>query len=263
LKKLLTDAGLKTVISFCPERIAEGNALEELKELPQIVGAEDEIAINLSSKMFSSLGSDLVITSIEEAELTKLFANAFRYVQFALANEFFEICQSKNLNWENVWSALQKDYPRTASLPKPGFAAGPCLVKDTQQLNYYFGGNFQLGTSALRINEYFPEFVVEQLKEKFSLEQKTIGILGMTFKGDVDDFRSSLSFRLKNILEKTAKKVLCSDALLDKPYFVSEKKLLEECDVIIIATPHSKYKSIQTEKPLVDIWRITKNRSIF
>jgi len=263
LKKILTDAGLKTAISFCPERIAEGNAITELKELPQIIGAEDEIAMDLSSKMFSSLGSDLVVTSIEEAELTKLFANAFRYLQFAIANEFFEICQSKNLNWENVWNALQKDYPRTASLPKPGFAAGPCLVKDTQQLNYYFGGKFQLGASALKINECLPEFVVEQLKEKFSLEEKTIGILGMTFKGDVDDFRSSLSFRLKNVLENEAKKVLCSDALLNKPYFVSEKKLLEESDVIIIATPHSKYKSIQTDKPLVDIWRITKNRSIF
>lgn len=263
IKTLLNDAGLKIAISFCPERIAEGNAIKELKELPQIIGADDQTAVNISSEMFSSIGSSLIFNSIEEAELTKLFANAFRYLQFAIANEFFEICQTKNLNWENIWNALQKDYPRTMGLPKPGFAAGPCLVKDTQQLNYYFDGKFMLGASALNINENLPEFVVEQLKQEFNLKDKVVGILGMTFKGDVDDFRSSLSFRLRDVLEKEAKLVLCSDALLNKPSFTSLEKVLDDSDVIIIATPHKAYKSIQIEKPLVDIWRITQNKSVF
>ena len=65
------------------------------------------------------------------------------------------------------------------------------------------------------------------------------------------------------ILRKVAKNVICSDALLQKEYFVSENQLLEDSDVIIIATPHNQYRAIITEKPIIDIWRITQNVSLF
>ena len=195
--------------------------------------------------------------------LIKLFANSYRYLQFGIANEFFEICKSNGINWENVWNGLTSDYPRAANLPKPGFAAGPCLVKDTHQLNYYYKNNFELGKSALQVNENLPDFLVSQLAADFDLKNLTIGILGMTFKGNVDDFRDSLSFNLLEILRKVAKNVICSDALLQKEYFVSENQLLEDSDVIIIATPHNQYRAIITEKPIIDIWRITQNVSLF
>ncbi len=263
LKKLLQEYGLDITVSFCPERIAEGNAIKELKMLPQIVGAEDKMSIELSSQIFSTIGSKVIITSIEEAELIKLFANSYRYLQFGIANEFFEICKSNGINWENVWNGLTSDYPRAADLPKPGFAAGPCLVKDTHQLNYYYDNNFELGKSALQVNENLPEFLVSQLEADFDLKNLTIGILGMTFKGNVDDFRDSLSFKLLEILRKVAKDVICSDALLQKEYFVSENQILEDSDVIIIATPHDQYRAIITTKPIIDIWRITQNVSLF
>ena len=263
LQKLLKDSGLDITVSFCPERIAEGNAIKELKILPQIVGAEDKMSIELSSKIFSTIGSRVIITSIKEAELIKLFANSYRYLQFGIANEFFEICKSNGINWENVWNGLTSDYPRAANLPKPGFAAGPCLVKDTHQLNYYYNNNFELGKSALQVNENLPDFMVFQLEKNFDLKNLTIGILGMTFKGNVDDFRDSLSFKLLEILQKVAKEVICSDALLQKEYFVSENQILEDSDVIIIATPHDQYRAIITEKPIIDIWRITQNVSLF
>ena len=262
LKKLLNEAGLDITVSFCPERIAEGNAIHELKKLPQIVGAEDEISIKLASKIFSSIGSKVILTSIQEAELVKLFANSYRYIQFGIANEFFEICKSNDINWENVWNALTSDYPRAANLPKPGFAAGPCLVKDTHQLNYYYQNNFELGKSALQVNENLPDFLVLQMKKRFNLKNLTIGILGMTFKGNVDDFRDSLSFKLLESLKKVAKNVICADALIQKDFFVPENQILEDSDVIIIATPHDQYREIITEKPIIDIWRITQNTSV-
>jgi len=263
LKNLLFESGIDTKISFCPERIAEGNAIQELKVLPQIVGAEDDLAIELSKSLFSSICSNVILTSIEEAELIKLFANSYRYLQFAIANEFFEICKSNDINWVNVWDALTRDYPRAANLPKPGFAAGPCLVKDTQQLNYYYNNNFELGKSALAINENLPDYLVSQLRKDYDLKNLTIGILGMTFKGNVDDFRDSLSFKLLEILRKLSKNVICSDALLQKDFFVSEKQILESSDIIIIATPHNEYRKIITEKPIIDIWRVTQNKSLF
>lgn len=260
---IIKEANLKTEISFCPERIAEGNAIEELTSLPQIIGVDSDPAFDISSQVFFGLSREIIRVSIEEAELTKLFANAYRYLNFAIANEFLEICVDKKIDWEKVWHALKFNYPRTSALPKPGFAAGPCLVKDTQQLNYFFSNKFSLGASALRINENLPEFIVEKLHENFELKNNSVGILGMTFKANVDDFRSSLSFRLKRVLEQYSKNVYCSDEVLQKDYFVNKEELITKSDIVIIATPHIEYKTLIINKPLIDIWRITKNESLF
>ena len=90
----------------------------------------------------------------------------------------------------------------------------------------------------------------------------TVGILGMTFKADIDDFRSSLSFRLENKLQKVAHKVLCSDEMLQKDRFVTAGELVSASDLVIIATPHSSYARLHINKPLVDIWRINPSKSI-
>jgi UDP-N-acetyl-D-mannosaminuronic acid dehydrogenase len=263
LETILRKSDLKTELAFCPERIAEGNALAELKSLPQIIGADTDSAFNISSDIFRGIAPTLIRTTIKEAEITKLFANAYRYVSFAIANEFFEICQNSNLDWERVWHALTYDYSRAASLPKPGFAAGPCLVKDTQQLNFFYQNEFKLGKTSLEINEGLPAFYVKFLKENFELRESTIGILGMTFKGDVDDFRSSLSFELKRLLELEGARVLCSDAVLQKEYFIEVESLIELSDVVIVATPHKAYRNLLIHKPLIDLWRITQNNSLF
>ena len=253
----------ETLVAYCPERIAEGKALEELKLLPQIIGVDSEKAYDIAREVFRGVTPKFIKTTFKEAEITKLFANTYRYFKFAIANEFFQICQSNNINWENVWLALKQDYPRGKDLPQPGFAAGPCLVKDTMQLNYFARNKTILGKSAININENFPEYIVELLESKYDLKQMTVGILGMTFKADVDDFRASLSFKLKNILKSKSEKVLCSDELLQKDYFISSEKLIKDSDIVIIATPHSAYSRLIINKPLVDIWRISKSQSIF
>ena len=90
----------------------------------------------------------------------------------------------------------------------------------------------------------------------------TVGILGMTFKANVDDFRSSLSFSLKHLLENKAKAVYCSDTELQEPYFIDTLTLIEMSDIVIIATPHTAYKNLMINKPTVDIWRITSSKSL-
>jgi UDP-N-acetyl-D-mannosaminuronic acid dehydrogenase len=262
ISELFSRNKLSTKVAFCPERIAVGKALEELRNLPQIIGVADNDAYILATKVFEPLNSNFIRTSFEEAEITKLFANAYRYVNFAIANEFFEICIENNINWEKVWKALKQDYPRANALPSPGFAAGPCLVKDTQQLNYFNRGKFRLGISALEINENLPEYIVSVLKQKFKIEDLVIGILGMTFNKNIDDFRSSLSFKLRNILELEAKQVLCSDYILAKEYFVDTETLLQKADIIIISTPHSEYRHLEILKPTIDIWRISRSKSL-
>lgn len=262
ISELFYNNKLSTKVAFCPERIAVGKALEELKNLPQIIGVGDDEAYVLATKVFESLNSNFIRTSFEEAEITKLFANAYRYINFAIANEFFYICIDNNIEWENVWKALKQDYPRAQALPVPGFAAGPCLVKDTQQLNYFNGGKFRLGVSALEINENLPEFILSVLRQKFEIKDLVIGILGMTFNKDIDDFRSSLSFKLRNLLELEAKQVLCSDYILSEAAFVDTETLIQRADVVVVATPHSEYRNLHITKPTIDIWRISNSRSL-
>ena len=262
ISSLLSSSGLKTLVSFCPERMAEGVALDEIKVLPQIIGASEEKAYLLSEEVFKKVTPKLIRTSVKEAEIGKLFSNTYRYFKFAIANEFFRICVDQEINWQNVWYSIKEDYPRAKDLPLPGFAAGPCLVKDTMQLDFFTKNTFDLGKISIKTNEEMPDYIINLLKKKYDLKNMTVGILGMTFKAGIDDFRSSLSFRLKNGLLKVSKKVLCSDEMLQKDGFVSSEELISASDLVIIATPHLSYARLKINIPLVDIWRINPSESI-
>ena len=262
VEKALKSEGLNILVAYCPERITEGNALQEIKTLPQIIGVNSDEAYELSLKVFNLINSNSIRTSFKEAELSKLFANTYRYLNFAVSNEFFKICSNAGVDWQNVWYAIKKDYPRAASLAVPGFASGPCLKKDTAQLYYYSENSFQIGKVATDINEGLPMFIVNQMQKLFNLSNLSIGILGMTFKSEVDDFRSSHSFQLKEILEKISKKVYCSDEVLQKEYFVTPEVLIDNSDIVIISTPHLRYSKLNINKPIVDIWRINMSPSL-
>jgi UDP-N-acetyl-D-mannosaminuronic acid dehydrogenase len=252
----LKSKGLNVYISFCPERIAENRALEELASLPQIVSAFDEKCLKAVSGLFRKLTKDIVVLEPIEAELAKLYTNSWRYIQFATANQFFMLADKYGLDYFRIHHAMTYKYPRMQGLPRPGFAAGPCLFKDTMQLAAFSNNSFHLGHTAMLINEGLPNYVVENLKNKVGLADKSVGILGMAFKANSDDERDSLSFKLKKILEIEAGKLYCSDPFVKRDYFVSPEKLVELSDVIIVATPHDVYKSlnIPADKTLVDIW---------
>ena len=262
ISSVLSSHGLKTLVSFCPERIAEGVALDEIKVLPQIIGASEEQAYLLSEEVFKKVTPKLIRTSVKEAEIGKLFTNTYRYFKFAIANEFFKICVDQDIDWQKVWYSIKEDYPRAKDLPLPGFAAGPCLVKDTMQLDYFTENTFDLGKISIKTNEEMPDYIINLLENRYDLKNMTVGILGMTFKAGIDDFRSSLSFRLESGLLKVSKKVLCSDEMLQKDGFVSSEELISASDLVIIATPHSSYARLKINTPLVDIWRINPSKSI-
>ena len=252
--------GLEIDVAFAPERIAEHNAVEELVSLPQIVSSRTERGFDRASELFSRIAPTIVRLSPEEAELAKLFTNTWRYVKFAMANQFYMMAESKGLDYENIRSAIRQDYPRATDLPSAGFAAGPCLFKDTMQLAAFSDNNFHLGHSAMLVNEGMPGFIVSQLESKHDLSNMTVGILGMAFKAGSDDIRSSLSYKLKRVLKFRAKNVLTTDPMVpssvDKE-LVPLEQVLQQADVLILATPHKEYKGIVTDKPLVDMWGIT------
>jgi UDP-N-acetyl-D-mannosaminuronic acid dehydrogenase len=248
-------------VSFCPERIAEGEALHELKEQPQIISAFDKKTFREMKGLFERfVDNSVVVMEPIEAELAKLFSNSWRYVKFALANQFYMIAQSRGLNYHRILEGMKKDYPRNEDLPGPGFAAGPCLLKDTMQLSAFTDNTFFMGHSAMLINENFPKFVIEEIKRKLKgkLGGKTLGILGMAFKAESDDRRDSLSFKLKKIAETEFNKVLCHDFYVKDKSFSKLKDLISESDVVVLAAPHKKYSVVNPKKYknkiFIDVW---------
>ena len=197
-----------------------------------------------------------------EAELVKLFSNAWRYINFAASNQFFMICQNFNIDFKRVRNFMMDGYERNSTLPNAGFAAGPCLLKDTMQLSHFVNKQFPLGIESLNINEGLPLHLVKILKRNYKLKNKKIGILGLTFKSDVDDVRDSLSFKLLKILKKQSLKVFVSDEFYDHPDGVSKESLIKKSDIIIVAVPHTNYKKIKIpkNKVIIDTWGIVKKK---
>lgn len=248
-------SGKKVDLAFCPERIAEGQAIPEMTQLPQIVSACTPEGEKRAKEFFSLLTPEIVLLNPQEAELGKLFINAWRYIQFSIANQFFMIANDQKLDYYKIHEAITYHYPRTQGLPKAGFTAGPCLFKDVMQLSSFYNNNFLLGHTAMLINEGFPDYLVQKLKNRMSLANKTVGILGMAFKGGSDDKRGSLSYKLKKILEFECQKVLCTDPYIVHPDFVSFSEIVEQSDLLILATPHEQYREVSFfSKPVIDIW---------
>jgi UDP-N-acetyl-D-mannosaminuronic acid dehydrogenase len=257
VERHIASMGKAIDVSFCPERIAEGRAMTELFELPQIVAGRTEAVTQRAEKLFGSLTTRTVRLSPEEAELAKLFTNTWRYIKFATANQLFMMANDFGLDYERIRSALAFEYPRASDLPGAGFAAGPCLLKDTMQLAAFNNNNFVLGHAAMLVNEGLPLYVVSKMEERFPLHKMTVGILGMAFKGGSDDTRSSLSYKLKRILRFKAHDVVCHD-----PFVSSDDELLpldvvlERSDLLVIGTPHDLYRDVEISVPLVDVWKL-------
>lgn len=256
LEEKLQNLFPKISIAFCPERIIEGEAIKELKTLPQIIGVRDKRVFTRVEQIFSRLGVESIMTNPEEAELAKLFTNVWRYIKFSAANQFWMMANDFGVDYEKVREAIVFKYERAKDLPKPGFTAGPCLFKDTMQLSAFVQQNFPLGNASMMINEGLPGYLVSKIEKNYELLNLNIGILGMAFKGNTDDTRNSLAYKLKKILEFKSKNVLLADPYVVDSRLVSQEELLKKSDLIIIGAPHDQYKTLIINKPIIDIWNI-------
>jgi len=242
-------------VAFCPERITEGNAIEELTHLPQIVAAFEPEAVNRARALFLSITSTIIELDPLEAELAKLFTNSWRYLNFAVSNQFYMLAESYGLDFYRIHDAATRGYSRMRSFARAGFAAGPCLLKDTLQLAAFASNNFFLGHAAMLINEGLPNFVVNQLRAH-DLAKKTVAILGMAFKAESDDRRDSLSYKLKKLLEVEAGCVLCTDPYVADSGLVPLDEAVKRADILILGAPHAAYRDLvfPAGKLLVDVW---------
>ena len=251
----ITSQGRAIHVAFCPERIAEGRAMEEIRNLPQIISAFEQEALQRARDLFALINDDLIELTPLEAELAKLFTNSWRYLNFAISNQFYLIAEAHGVGFYRIYEAVTRRYPRMKSFARAGFAAGPCLLKDTLQLSAFSGNNFFMGHAAMLINEGLPNFVVSQLR-KSDLHGKTIAILGMAFKGDSDDKRESLSYKLRKLLLLEAGQVLCTDPYIHEEGFLPLEEAIHQADIIILGAPHNVYRDLKIPqgKVVVDVW---------
>lgn len=260
-KKLGLQVGVDVGLAICPERIVEGQAHRELYDLPEIVGCFDELSAQIATELFRRINSKkhIVVTTPTTAELAKLFTNIYRYVNFALSNEFAIWAEKYGEDIQEIIRAANFEYHR-ASIPRPGFAGGPCLGKDGFLLDN--GTTFSsIVSTAWKLNEAIPQHVVMSVMAMLGpLYGKKVGVLGLAFKADSDDIRMSPSVKLVESLKAFGAEVVVHD-----PHVASTQSLREAflgAEIIIVATKHHEFRDIAPAidasgcKVVYDVWGI-------
>ncbi|MBF0284273.1 MAG: nucleotide sugar dehydrogenase [Magnetococcales bacterium] len=256
LDRTLRERNRRLPVAFCPERVVQGHAIKELHSMPQIVSGATPEAEEAAARLFARIAPEIVRVSPMEAEFAKLFANAYRYIEFAAANQFYMIAQQAGVDFYKIHAAVTHNYDRMRTFPRAGFAAGPCLFKDAMQLASFASNQFSLGQSAMQVNEGLPLYVIERLRQQHDLSRMTVGLLGMAFKADVDDIRSSLSYKLRKMLKLHAKDVLATDPHVTvDPSLLPLEEVIRRSDVLVLCVPHTAYRGLSTSgKPVFDLW---------
>jgi UDP-N-acetyl-D-mannosaminuronic acid dehydrogenase len=248
--------GRSLKVAFCPERIVQGQGIDELARLPQIVSGTSLEAEQEAAALFEQIVPEVTLLKPVEAEFAKLFTNAYRYIEFAITNQFYLIAKAANLDYKVILHAMKQNYPRSQHVPRPGFAAGPCLAKDTMQLLAFARNEFALGNAAIMVNEGLPLHVIAELRRRYDLSQMTIGLLGMAFKAENDDPRASLSYKFKKMLAGIARAVLTTDPFVTTdPELLPLAQVVAQSDLMILCTPHHAYGNADLAgKPIFDVW---------
>lgn len=266
--------GKDIFLSFCPERLAEGKALRELKELPQIIGVEDSGSESRARELFGRLIQDIFVTNYVAAELTKLFNNISRYIHFAVSNQFAIIADKYGQNILEIIKMSNYKYPR-GIIAKPGLTAGTCLRKDFGMINEDIPYT-DLLLSAWKINEFVPKFLVDNMKNRIEIYNKNVAVLGYAFKADTDDTRDSLAPKFMRYLERELpRKISIHDPFLPDAFEGYKNTTLEEAisdaDIVYITTNHKIFiqnaeKILQMAKDgcwFADIWDTLNKGNIF
>jgi UDP-N-acetyl-D-mannosaminuronic acid dehydrogenase len=253
-------AGEDFALAMCPERILEGRAIDELLSLPEIVGGTDEVSNAIFAALFRKINpkKDILFTTPTGAELAKLFTNIYRYLSFALANEFAIWAENYGEDAHEIIKVANYGYPR-CNIPKPGFAGGPCLGKDCLLLdNTSF---ISIVSTAWKLNEMVPQHVVESIRKKMGLLYgKRIAVLGLAFKAGSDDTRLSPCVKLVEILKGFGAIVRVHDPHISNTLRLNEA--LENPDVVVVAVNHAEFHDLATEidesgcKLIFDVWGI-------
>ena len=244
-------------VVFAPERIAEGMAYTELPSLPQIIGATTASSRNLASSFFENLGIKILNLTAIEAEYAKLFSNAFRFLNFSISTFFYLIAENRGLDYSKIITAMRHEYPRLDSMPKSGYAGGPCLIKDATILDSVNDPMVSMLKSSLKIYRQLIDFVIGRIESScLSLENPHIGIVGIGFKAGSDDLRESFALHVIEQLNSRGWRVSYFDryAKTSKASFLPLEEILVNCDFIVRGNLDDEYAGLKSRGLFLDIW---------
>ena len=262
VKPLLEQTGLKVGIDFylvfSPERVDPGNVAYKTYNTPKVVGGCTQKCAEVAKILYNNVlaASIFTVSSPKEAEAAKILENTFRIVNCALANEMAIIYQKMGINiWEVIAAASTKPFGYIPFYPGPG-VGGHCIPLDPFYLTYKareFYYHTKLIELAGEINDNMPDYVVDRLmnilnEREMTLKNSRVLLLGIAYKGDIDDLRESPALKVWELLENKGANVIYHD-----PYCVSVKwkgnivnstelspSLIRSCDVIVITTMHKQ-----------------------
>jgi UDP-N-acetyl-D-mannosaminuronic acid dehydrogenase len=268
-------------LAYVPERLMEGKAIKEEKNLPKVIGCYNDECFEKVKKFFGKIGGEIVrVSNPRTAELVKLLDNSWRNTRFAFANEVAFLSETNSVNALEVIQAANKGYERN-SIPSPGPVSGYCLGKDPYLLEMTFDKVIVRGFNSLwfyarRANDWLCRKIVKDVKGKNVL------LAGISFKRDIDDFRNSHSLDIIELLLDEDFNVIISDPYLDKtPYTrlpghldknvqkMNFKEALKKADTIIISTAHKEYrdfnvkdllKNVKKGVKIIDLWNIFEGK---
>ena len=284
LSKLINKPEDEVLVAFCPERTIEGRAIQELQELPQIIGANNKEALFLAENLFRQITNTVIkIDSLEAAELIKLFNNTYRDIHFAVGNVFNEIAQGYGIDGVNLIKTANLGYSRS-NIALPGFVGGPCLEKDayilTENMIESTGKQFVLNSR--KYNESLEDKLVNWVVKNFNINDK-ICISGLAFKGvpDTSDLRGSSSISIVKKLNKLGYLPNLHDYIayekdivdqIKGNYFFKFEDAVENCKALIILNNNIRYSKLdlrvllthmRKEKIFIlDFWSAMNNSSL-
>jgi UDP-N-acetyl-D-mannosaminuronic acid dehydrogenase len=259
--------GRDLFLAFCPERIAEGRSFTELPEVPQIVGGIDAASGERAARFFAQVTPTVIPVDARSAELAKLFCNMYRYIDFAVGNEFMMIAAQHGREIHPIVDAINRGYKR-GGLKSPGLTGGPCLYKD----GFFLTGRIpynELIASAWKIHETTPAWLIDQVRaRRGDIDGAKIAILGLAFKRDIDDVRHSLAYKLKKLLLAEG-----ADVHLHDPLVPSEARdaALRDAEVVFLAMNHSAFESLtldglralaRPDAVVCDVWNLLRTQRI-
>lgn len=250
-------------LAHAPERIIPGNMVYELKHNSRTIGADDMIVGEKIANIYrKTTDGEVVVTTIKNAEMTKVVENTYRAVNVALANELAKICSHDNMNVYEIIKICNM-HPRVNILnPGPG-VGGHCISVDPWFLVGDYPSLTKVIWESMKVNDSMPEFVLNRvsqiMEEKGMTDYKRVGLYGLTYKENVDDFRESPTLQLL----EAQKKHLAEPLKVYDPYIKRDivsnqyhdlNQFLKDVDLVIIMVKHQE---------IIDNMNLLENKVVF
>lgn len=254
--------GEEIYLAHCPERVLPGRILVEIVENNRIVGGVNEASTEKASDVYSTfVKGELLRTSALSAEMSKLMENTYRDVNIALANELVKISEKLGIDALEV-IGIANQHPRVnLHLPGPG-VGGHCLAVDPYFIIEKAPEESRLIANAREINNSMPDFVVNQVRKRVSNNNLKIAVLGLTYKGNIDDVRESPAMEIVDKLLEVGYSLGVHDPHVSQEQVKFKLSTFEEAVAhsvcILVLTDHNEFKLLdettilsKTKRPLV------------